>query len=213
MKTIAIIAAFAAASSTVAAGEAVRAEGGFELRLSEEGGVRTIGVSGSDGRLAVARGADTLDILPAADAQAAWKAFAMPEAPDAIEWSGDEAGDAEDVVLRRTIKKKDDGAEPRNVEKRVIVRKREGGEDIRIEGGDALDLDDDDIAFIEDLGDGAKVRKVIRIEKSGEAGAESDRRRLIRIDGAKAKDAARFIDEAKGLDASERAAMKTAVGI
>ena len=61
MKTIAIIAAFAAASSTVAAGETVRAEGGFELRLSEEGGVRTIGVSGSDGRLAVARGADTLD--------------------------------------------------------------------------------------------------------------------------------------------------------
>jgi len=221
MKTLTVIAALAVAAPAFAAPattgkEAPSAKDAFELRLSEADGVRTIGVSRGDGRIAVARGGEVLDILPATDAQAAWAAFPTPQAPDEILWTEDKDGGAEDILIRRKVRKPEDGAEPQKSEKRVIIRKGEDadGEPVaRIETDEALEIDDEGMIFLEGPGDGKTVRKIVRIEKNDADSGADTRRRLIRIDGAKAKDAARFIDDAKGLDASERAAMKKAVGL
>jgi hypothetical protein len=212
-----ILTSLFAAMAALAVADAPAA-GGYELRLSEENGVRTIAVSGGAGRLAAARGGETLDLLPRAEAEAAWKAFAMPDAPDVIAWKSAAGDGEEDIVIHRREKKTGaDADETVKKEKRVIIHKsgEESDEEIvRLEDSeDVVAFEDDDLAFLGDDEEGRKVRRIVRIEKDGDGAADGELRRFIRIDGAKAKDAARFIDDAKGLDAAERTAMKKAAGV
>jgi hypothetical protein len=189
---------------------------GYELRLIDKEGQRTIAVSGGENRLAVARGDEDLKVLDTNAALATWAetGASLDAEEDKLEWT---EGD------KLTIHKSESDADAKDgkkkkVEKRVIVRKGENGEsEIEIDGDrDAIIVEEigkDGLAFIDkDAPDGD--RRVIRIEKKKTKDGESEKNhRVIRILGASAESARRFIDEAKGLDAAERTAMKAAAGL
>jgi hypothetical protein len=188
---------------------------GYELRLVEKDGQRTIAVSGGENKVAVARGGDELDVLDTTAAKTAWAQIGatLDADKDELDWK-----EGDTLTIRKSKPEGDaeDGKEKR-IEKRVIVRKGENGEsEIEIDGDHehvvVEELEDGDLAFL-DTGAPSEKRRVIRIEKKSEADGKKEKRRLIRVIGATADSARRFIDDARGLSASERATMKASAGL
>lgn len=191
----------AAASLLGFAGGAAAASAGYELRLDEIDGQRTVAVSDpATGAFAIAAGMSDLRVLEGEEAKAAFDR--LTKAGD-IEHEGGEAGDERDakgkrkIVIHKMDFDEDAAGEEKSREVRVIRRHQRAS-------------NEDRDVVIEPHGDDEDGDQ--RFEMDKDAGGEGSRR-VIRIYGADADDALEFIDSAKGLDAAEKAAMKAAVGL
>lgn len=111
-----------------------------------------------------------------------------------------DGGDDEDVLIERVEKKAGRGEHGDHDVKEVKTKKV-----IVLDGDVDIDADID----FEALDDAGGMRKLIVETDDGEKGGQ----RFLRIAGADADDAADFIDDMDGLDASEKAALKSAVGL
>lgn len=185
-----------AAASICASGAAAAAEPEFELRLDQKDGARTAAVENSrTGAFAVAAGAEELDLLKGAAAKAAMARLRVR--PDIDIDLGDDDADASGkrkIVIHKMDYDEDEAGDDEKREVRVIKRHRRKGDD--------------------DASIGVEIETDAHPDQAlSDDGGRVDKRRVILIRGADAEEAASFIDQIDGLDQSEKAAMKEAVGI
>ncbi len=183
-----------AATLLLAPGQALAST--FDLSLDEANGERTVVVARPGGVVfTIAVGGEDLTVLTGEDADRARARLATVETP------GDEAADAgatrkKKIVIHKmsvddeTADTDTDGADDGEV--RVLRKSQSDPREER--GAPAGDLQLADPQF------------------KDEQRADM-RRRVLRLNGADAAEAIKFIDDTKGLDAGEKAAMKAAVGL
>lgn len=172
---------------------------GFDLRLDEADGLKTVAVTNAaTGAFAIASGAGALDLLEGEAAKSAFDSLSAREDID-IRLDGDDADfdlehDAEGkrrIIIHKMDYDEDMSGAEESREVRITKRRKTE----RDAGGSILDQE-----------------RVIETEiDEGSNGAK--RRRAIRIIGADAAEAAKFVDDIDGLEAGEKAAMKAAVGL
>ncbi len=191
MKILPILAAFSTASGPAFAA------GDFTLVIEEKDGIQTLAVSEvKSGALAVAIGSDDLKIVDGAAAQTIVARLLLADACDA----GFAGGENPDVKPRVVIHKMDYDEDPTHVgaERETRIAPRDRFEtDGEISGlnrsGKNVAGETEDAALI--------------------SGRGTNRMRITRITGANDAEASRFIDDAAGLDADEKAALKEALGL
>jgi hypothetical protein len=165
----------------------------FDLSLDDLNGERLVVVALADGDVfAVAAGGEDLKVLSGEEAERARaKLVGMEgEGLDGLERKDGEGKKKKKIVIHKMSIDEDD-EEVRDEERRIVrVIKREHSE----RSEESL-LKDDAEKLIEGETDGAVERRVIRMKGADEARA------------------IKFIDDIKGLDIGEKAAMKAAVGL
>jgi hypothetical protein len=164
----------------------------FDVSLDEKNGERILVVARSGGgAAAVAAGGEDLRVLRGEEAEKAVAALAKVDTPDLPAAAGAEGGD------RTKLKKK------------IVIHKMEIDED--------ADVEDRELRIIRKTDDSRREEELLRDEErfliEGQPAAEAIERRIIRMKGVDEARAIKFIDETEGLDAGERAEMKTAAGI
>ena len=192
----------AAISSLALASGAGASEPTFDLRLDQENGARTIAVANDrNGAFVVAAGREELDLLDGAEADAAYKRLRAEPDLD-IDFHDEDAGSEHDATGKRKIivhkmdyDEDETGADEKR-EVRVIKRHKRA-----VQSGDDAGLEDE-LAAGDD----------IELDLADDDGSTAERR-IIYIKAADAGAAVKFIDGLKGLEDSEKAAMKEAVGL
>lgn len=179
----------ALAMSCPAAAEDLELEPRFDLRQESAGGVTIIAVlNRATGAFSIASGEGDLDLL---EGDAARQAFKMIFGGENLDQEPSDPGDhrapgrsGRGIVVHKMDYEEDDGDPLFENEVRVIKRHaRDFGEQDEFPGDAAFEPDRDDA------------------------------RREIKLLGTDRREAANFIDEADGLDADEKAAMKEAAGV
>jgi len=191
---------FATVSMLAMAAPALASEPTFELRLDQSNGQRTVAVANEkSGAYAVAAGGEDLSVLEGSQAEEAFKRLrAMPGA-DIDFHDADREHDGKGnrkIVVHKMDYDEDSWGDDDTREVRIIKRRKSDpmpGEEIEIED-EADAADDIDLDLPDD-------------------GSSSSERRLLYINAADEKAAVKFIDRIKGLDDSEKSAMKEAVGL
>lgn len=160
----------------------------FDVSLDDINGERVLVVARSGGGVAaVAAGAEDLKVLRGEAAERAIAALTKVEGPEPPPAPGEgEKGKKKIVIHKMEIDEGDDDAE-REIR---VIRKTDG------ERREEKLLSEEEDFLIE-----------------GAPSAGSIERRIIRLKGVDEARAIRFIDETAGLDAGERAEMKTAAGL
>lgn len=174
---------FFAAFAALAPGLAVAAS--FEVSLDDVNGERVLVIARSDGgAAAVAAGGEDLKVLRGEEAERAIASLTKVDAPGAGEGKRKKR---KKIIIHKLDIDEDDAFEEREVR---IIRKTDGAqrEEELLQG--------DERFLIEGAPEAASVE-----------------RRIIRMKGVDEARAIKFIDETKGLDAGERAEMKSAAGI
>lgn len=164
----------------------------FDVSLDEINGERTLVVARSGGgAAAVAAGGEDLKVLRGEAAERAIASLAKVDAPEPPQSPGSDKG----------------AKKPR--QKKIVIHK--------------MEIDDDhsgaekEIRVIRKAGGERREERLLSEEESflieGDPAAASVERRIIRMKGVDEARAIKFIDETAGLDAGERAEMKTAAGL
>lgn len=187
----------AAASALTLASAAAASPPAYDLRFDRQDGQTTVSVANNQtGAFAVAAGAGELDILAGDDAKAAFERLkTQPEIDMHKEHSDGDHGKRKIIVHKMDYDEDDTGDEEKR-EVRIIKRhknKADKADDVELET--AIEIEDDlEVELMDD-------------------GSGKNERRIILINAADAKAAAKFIDGIKGLDNAEKSEMKAAVGL
>jgi hypothetical protein len=187
----------AAASALVLASADAASQPAYDIRLDSKDGQTAVSVvNNRTGAFAVAAGGEQLDLLAGDDAKAAFERLkTQPDIDMHKEHSDGEHGKRK-IIVHKMDYEEDDAGDEEKREVRVIKRhknKADKADDVEIET--TIDIEDDlDIELTDDS-------------------SEKNERRIILINAADGKAAAKFIDGVKGLDNDEKAAMKAAVGL